>query len=1361
MKHLVHLLLLFYAGIVALSAQTPVATYSFSGHAKDGSSFSNHGSVNGASLVADRFGFANSALSFDGKQGAVTVANGAQLQSASTTISFWVNVRTLPAQGEAYILSHGGWQERWKISLPAHGKPVFTTHAASCCKDMDSGGGNELKPGEWRHVVMTHDGITDRMYMNGVQVNEAAYTGALNQTTHPFGIGYDPIDKANYFDGLLDDVMIYDVALTAAEIASLFATQSVPPVVPAGLVASYHFDEFGKDGSAFSNTASMVGAESTTDRFGYGNSAVALNGDDSEVTAPNSANVNSPFTTISMWVKVNALPANGEVFILSNGGWQERLKISLPDHGKPVFTTNNTSGISDMDSGNGNDLKPGQWTHLVMVHDGTKDKIFMNGVLKAEKAVAGGLNNTTKDLGIGYNVIDGGNWFDGSIDDVEIYNTAWTDQAVSDLYNLQSAFPGTASNLVASYSLNGNASDDAQFENDGEMAPDATSTTNRHGWANNALHGAAGAQNSIALQSDYTTISFWVNPTSLPASGEVYLMSNGGWQERWKISLPSHGKPVFTTHATACCSDMDSGTPLVVGQWTHVAVVHDGTSDLMYFNGALVNQKATAGALNKTKHPLGIGFDPIDFAGFFDGSIDDVQIYNKGLSAAEILALYDNQKVAPVVTSDLVADYTFDNSKRDQSSYNNDAYGNAVATKDRFGKSNKAIQSDGKSTYTEAANSPQLNADFTSVSFWVNVKSLPASGEVYILSHGGWQERWKISLPSHGKPVFTTHTASCCNDMDSGGGNELVPNVWKHVVVTHDGITDRMYMNGVQVNEKAYAGALGKTVHALGIGYDPIDKGNYFDGSLDEVQIYGRALTAAEVLALYTLQSSAPASSDTESPCAPLNLSALVDFTNVDLSWALASDNVAVTGYNVYQDGALLGSTEDLSAYIPNLSPLTTFVFGVSALDAAGNESLITTLSVTSGQDETPDTTPPTKPGDLKGNAGANSVLLSWTASTDDRQLQGYVVLVDGIFSDSLSASAVSVFVNGLENETAYTFEVYAYDLSGNNSDIAEITLSTTKPLDTGEPGLVAHYPFDGNANDATPYNNHGVVGGNPVFEPSTHPLGIGGQNIKFDGDLDSVLVANAVHLISDYTTVSFWIRVDGQNAAVAEAYIMDFGHWDQRWKISLPQHLRIVWTTNGNNTQFPTFISDMDSKDGNEMVKGFWWYVTMVHDGEKNIIYVNGEEVNSKPVPTKLNSTSRPLCFGSNPIEGGQYFQGALDNVKIYNKALSAAEISKLFTSGTTGIKDYALAEYGNIGLSPNPVSNVLNISHSFTSKNDVKVRILDNLGRQVSGYAPASGDINSGNMSLDINALSTGLYFVNFIIDGQNIGSVKFSKI
>ncbi|MFM2393191.1 MAG: hypothetical protein RLZZ546_1173 [Bacteroidota bacterium] len=1358
MRQYLQLVLLFVFGLTGF-AQVPVASYKFDGNVKDESSFANHASANAVSLTADRFGWANRAANFDGKQSAVTGQNAVQLNSPQATVSFWVKMTALPAQGEVYLLSFGGWQERFKISLPSHGKPVWTTNHSGGISDLDSGDGNVLKAGEWKHVTMVHDGALDIIYMNGVKVNEKAVIGTLNNTTKPLGIGHDPIDNANYANAAIDEVMLFNSALSAAEILALYTAQNTAPVIPVGLIANYKLNGNGNDNTSFANNAKS-NASATTDRFGYGHAALSFDGESSELTASNASHMNSETVTVNFWIKVNSLPANGEAFIMSNGGWQERFKISLPTHGKPVWTTNHKNGISDMDSGDGNDLKVGKWTQVTMIHDGLKDKIYLDGVLKGSKDVVGLLNGTTKPFGLGYNAIDGGNWLDGNLDDVSIFNFAMNDAEVSALHLAESTFPGQASNLVASYALNGDGSDDSQFENDSH-SDDAVYISNRHGWANNALQGSTTAANSMALQSDFTTISFWVKANSLPASGEVFLLSNGGWQERWKISLPSHGKPVFTTHPGFCCSDMDSGdgNALVVGTWKHVVMTHDGAKDIIYMDGVLVNEKAVVGALDKTKHPLGIGYDPIDNGSFFDGAIDDVQIYNNAMNATEVKALYDAQKTAPVVTDKLIASYAFSNDGVDATAYKNNASGaGASFSKDRFGKANKATSFNGKNAYMKAANSPQMNSNLLSVSFWAKVNTLPASGEVYLLSNGGWQERWKISLPSHGKPVFTTHAATCCNDLDSGDGNALPIGTWKHVVMTHDGVEDKIYMSGVLVNSKPYSGNLASTVHPLGIGYDPIDNGGFFDGSLDEVQLYSVALTAQEVLALYNLQNTPPADADEEAPTAPLNLEASVSFTNVNLSWSSSQDNVEVTAYNVYQDGNVIASTDHTDLDISGLKPLTDFVFGVSAIDDAGNESSVTTLKATSGQDETPDTTPPTVPGNLKGSAGFSSVILSWDASTDDRKLGGYIISVDGVYRDSVDASSTTLFVNNLDPETPYSFEVVAFDLSSNNSDAAELTISTTKPLDTGEDGLVAHYPFDGDAKDATPYLNHGAIGGNPTFEDPNHANG-GGKNIKFDGSGDSVLVTNAVQLISEYTTVSFWIRVDGKNVADAEAYVIDFGHWDQRFKISLPQHLKIVWTTNGKNTQFPIFISDMDSGDGNEMVQGFWWYVTMVHDGEKDLIYVNGELTNSKPVATKLNSTARPLCFGSNPIEGGQYFIGALDNVKIYNKALSAAEIGKLFATGTTGVKDLAGLEKYNITAYPNPVSDFINVSHSLKGSN-LQVRMSDALGRQLSSKTLSSSQINEGSFNLDLRTYSQGIYYLNFILDGTDFGSMKVVK-
>jgi len=718
-----------------------------------------------------------------------------------------------------------------------------------------------------------------------------------------------------------------------------------------------------------------------------------------------------------------------------------------------------------------------------------------------------------------------------------------------------------------------------------------------------------------------------------------------------------------------------------------------------------------------------------------------------------------SQSAAPNFNADPVANYPFSGNADDETVYNNNAQvKGAQLADDRFGIANRAYAFDGVSDEITAANSPQLNSDYTSVSFWININELPGTSEAFLLSFGGWQERWKISLPPHGKPVWTTNNSSGISDMDSGAGNELPVGVWKHVVMIHDGTKDLIYFDGVQVAEKNVAGTMNSTTYDLGMGYNVVDGGNFFNGSLDEVQIYDRALSAAEVAALYALQLQQVTVVDFEAPSAPLNLEANVVFTSVNLTWWASTDNNDVIAYNLYQDGEKILTTSNTFADLTELAPQTTYTFGVSAIDAAGNESLPSTLMVTTGEEQTPDVTPPSQPGNLAAATGAHSVLLSWDASTDDRGVIGYVVLVDGILFDTVATT--SALVGGLDSETLYSFEVYAFDNAGNNSTIAEITVSTDEEIVTAEPGLVAHYPFEGNANDVTPYANHGVIGGNPTFENPGHPNG-GLLNIKFDGVGDSIVAPNAVQLISDYTTVSFWIRVDGTNIADAEAYVLDFGHWSERWKISLPQHKKIVWTTNGNNAQFPTFISDMDSGDGNELVENFWWYVTMVHDGTNDIIYVNGEQANIKPVPTELNTTGLTLGMGNNPVEGGQFFIGALDELKIYNKALTASEILNLYNAGTTGTNDPSADLLRMIReVYPNPVEDRLWVKHAFPGNQPLLLRIFDVQGRQIADQRFGKNEIPADQFSINVENYPQGTYFLNFVLGGRSLGAVKFDK-
>ena len=963
-------------------------------------------------------------------------------------------------------------------------------------------------------------------------------------------------------------------------------------------------------------------------------------------------------------------------------------------------------------------------------------------------------------MGIGYDPIDNGSFFNGSIDEVQLYNYALTDADITTLYTTQSTAPAAVVDPLANYQLNGSGKDDSQFAN--TATGKATPAANRFGFGANAMTFAGidslVAPGSIALQTDNTTISFWIKVKALPAQGEVFLLSNGGWQERWKISLPSHGKPVFTTNSVGGIKDMDSDSvPLPVGAWRHVVMTHDAAGNKIFINGVLKKSIAATGALNKTSQPFGIGYNPIDGGGNFNGDLDDILVYGKALTDVEVVTLYTTQSTAPVYTGTLVANYPFSNSGADITAYGNHAnVTTAIPTTDRFNKANNAYAF--KNSQVKALNSPQLNSANTTISFWVKANSLPANGEVFLLSHGGWQERWKISLPSHGKPVFTTNSVGGIKDMDS----DSVPlplGAWRHVVMTHDAVGNKIFINGLLKKSIAATGALNTTTKPFGIGYDPIDSTNFFDGSLDEVQIYNVALTDAEVLALYTAQNLAPTVTDLVAPSAPLNLAGTVSFTNITLSWLPSTDNVGVTAYNVYQNNALILSTPNQTTALKGLTPTTKYTFGVTAIDAVGNESAMSTLAVTTGQDQARDSIAPSVPTGLTAQAGSNSVQLSWTASTDNRAVQGYIIWQDGVLLDTVLAPTTLKFVSNLVAKTAYTFEILAYDVAGNKSAKAEITVTTTAELNTGETGLVASYPFDDNANDATPYLNHGTIGGNPTFVAHT---GFSGKAIKFDGNQDSVVVKNAVQLISDYTTYSFWIRVDSTNLLDAEAYVIDFGHWNQRMKVSLPQHLKIVLTTNSKNAQFPNAISDMDSKDGNEMVKGIWWYVTMVHDGTNNIIYVNGIETNRVPALGKLNSTARPLVFGCNPIEGGQYFNGALDNLKIYNKALTAAEVKKLFTSGTTPVDDQPSPALQAViqNISPNPTADILTVKHTFGNNEALLVRVFDLAGRQVDAINYGTSQIPAGQFSINVSHYAQGTYLLNFVQNGKSLGALKFMK-
>lgn len=195
---------------------------------------------------------------------------------------------------------------------------------------------------------------------------------------------------------------------------------------------------------------------------------------------------------------------------------------------------------------------------------------------------------------------------------------------------------------------------------------------------------------------------------------------------------------------------------------------------------------------------------------------------------------------------------------------------------------------------------------------------------------------------------------------------------------------------------------------------------------------------------------------DTQAPSAPTNLSASgTTLTSTNLSWTASTDNVGVTGYDVYVDGNLDGSTASTNYTVTGLSASTSYNMYVRAKDAAGNvSSQSNTVTVTTQSPA--DTQAPTAPGSLTSNNTTTTTTdLSWNASSDNVGVVDYDVFVNGSFNGSTASSNYTV--TGLTPSTTYSIYVVANDAAGNTSP-ASNTISVTTQTPASSQVVLASY---------------------------------------------------------------------------------------------------------------------------------------------------------------------------------------------------------------------------------------------------------------------------------------------------------------
>ncbi len=241
---------------------------------------------------------------------------------------------------------------------------------------------------------------------------------------------------------------------------------------------------------------------------------------------------------------------------------------------------------------------------------------------------------------------------------------------------------------------------------------------------------------------------------------------------------------------------------------------------------------------------------------------------------------------------------------------------------------------------------------------------------------------------------------------------------------------------GVYIN-----GIFNTSTSANSITINNLDPATSYTFTVNARDASGNASVESNSVIITTL-----ASSDTTAPFSPTNLIASnITQTMVTLQWDAATDNIGVIAYDVYRDGILLDTTDELIFEVSSLTPNTSYSFNVIAIDAAGNNSASSNVVAITTLASAGDTEAPSVPLNLvANNTTSSSTELSWDASTDNVGVEGYDVYINGAFFKYVTTTFCDV--KGLESDTEYAFAVLAKDAENNASSLSASIIERTLP---------------------------------------------------------------------------------------------------------------------------------------------------------------------------------------------------------------------------------------------------------------------------------------------------------------------------
>ena len=749
-----------------------------------------------------------------------------------------------------------------------------------------------IDPSTWHFFAYTYDGInTLKIYADGELIKtDTSYSGSLADagSLKSVLIGKNP-NWNGFGDGLIDEVRIYNRALSPEEIRALYQTElpfsrsnENPYGYPddfkvgamklmgvetspthfeqgsdRGLVLNLHFDEgedYGRvydsslehnDGCIYGNTRLLFhfdeGSGSTTaDETCYDNDgtiysatfttdtpsgsgyALQFDGADDYVEIPDRSYLEGFKTglTVTAWVKPGYSEGDGITgYILHNN----RYHLMADTEGFKI-NVKNASGTWSGWAGETTSYTAGNWYFIAGRYDPATHTVqmFVNGVAYDTESLTGDVYSTADPHRIGM-TLDGAAPFNGTIDEVAIYSKALSDEEIQEIYSAKRAkftdwvegkfgkaleFDGVDDYVRIPYSDTLDVTYEVTYL--AWVYPRSTGT-----WQN--VVGQIGCDNGIFFYDTKFLGSLWfINDDDTVT--RLYIWDN-------------QGRPY--------------------NQWYLVTLTYSYTDKVvrLYVNGELINEIA------ETREPQDLsGSFYIGGYGnraFFNGTIDEVRIYNRALTPEEIrqlyLAQYSRRGVMP---SDLVLYMDFDretdNLVEDLSKYNN--YGTIHGATWVEGKFGKALSFDGVDDYVEVPDSESLKPTTQiTVTGWVYLNGPNTYNDEQHLTRKEGQ--WAFGFSKDGKISGWVHTNGAWRGTWSGGGESLF-GAWHFVAYR---FRNQRYIdffvdgNLVWTYDTGVEAPLDTTTNPVIIGWGMGRE--YFSGTIDEVRIYNRALSEEEIRA--------------------------------------------------------------------------------------------------------------------------------------------------------------------------------------------------------------------------------------------------------------------------------------------------------------------------------------------------------------------------------------------------------------------------------------------------------------------------------------------------------------------------------